>query len=120
MNTLAATATLAGLTADAALRHLGMLIEDATTLRDLPASERAIALGATIDASAWPSAQRVDLFYLLSNAWANVRQLRPTSTGLGIAPRSFRNCSTSVVQLRRGVPHRRRVARTSSRTSAMR
>jgi tetratricopeptide (TPR) repeat protein len=79
MNTLSAEATLAALTPDAALRHLGTLIDHATTLRDLAASERAIALGATVDASAWPSAQRVDFFYFLSNAWANVRQLRPTT-----------------------------------------
>ena len=79
MNALAAEPTLAGRDAVEALRHLGRLIDDATTLRDLPASERAIELGATIDPATWPSAQRVDLFYFLANAWANVRQLRPAT-----------------------------------------
>jgi len=78
MHALAAEPTLAGFAPDAALRHLGTLIDHATTLRDLPASERAIALGDTIDARAWPSG-RVDLFYFLSNAWANVRQLKPST-----------------------------------------
>ena len=79
MNTLAAEPTLAGRDPRDALPHLGQLIDHATTLRDLPASEKAIALGATVDAASWPSEGRVDLFYFLANAWANVRQLRPTT-----------------------------------------
>jgi tetratricopeptide (TPR) repeat protein len=79
MTSLAAEPTLAGFAPDAALRHLGTLIDHATTLRDLPGAERAIELGATIDASAWPSAARVNFFYFIANAWSNVRQLRPTT-----------------------------------------
>jgi hypothetical protein len=64
--------------AEAALNHVGRLIDLAFVLKRIEATDRAIKLAEGIGQRTLSPTQSAILNYYLSNAWANGRQLRPS------------------------------------------
>jgi tetratricopeptide (TPR) repeat protein len=75
---LFAVENINGLEPEAALEHLGRLIDVSLDLRRLDGTQRAIRLAEALQGCSLSSPQTSQLHYFLSNAWANVGLLSRT------------------------------------------